>query len=72
MAGDKNTSEIATLKNTIATQKNELDKLGDPNAEPRIIRRGNQKHPKYEKNTIKVAATLPKPVVKQTKKPTKK
>ena len=51
--------------NTIAKLKNEVKKLGDPNAGPRIIQKGNQVHPKYQRNKIKVAATIqienPKP-----------
>lgn len=54
--------------NTIAKLENDIKKLGDSNASPRIIQRGNQVHPKYQKNTTKVAATLPKPVAKQTQK----
>ena len=70
--GKENTSEIEKLQktsenqaNTIATLKNEIKKLGDPNAEPKIIQKGNQVHPKYQRNKIKVAATIqienPKP-----------
>ena len=73
MAGDN--SDLKQLQktsdnqaNTIATLKNEIKKLGDSNASPRIIQRGNQVHPKYQKNKIKVAATLPKEPEKQTKK----
>lgn len=46
--------------NTIAKLENEIKKLGDPNAEPRIIQKGKQVHPKYQKNTKTIAATLPK------------
>ena len=73
MAGDN--SELKVLQktsdnqaNTIARLENDLKKLGDSNASPRIIQRGNQVHPKYQKNKIKVAATLPKEPEKQTKK----
>ncbi len=47
--------------NTIAKLENEIKKLNDPNAEPRIIQKGKQLHPKYVKNNTVVAATLPKP-----------
>lgn len=73
MAGDN--SDLKQLQktsdnqaNTIARLENDLKKLGDSNASPRIIQRGNQVHPKYQKNKIKVAATLPKEPEKQTKK----
>ena len=76
--GTENTSELKTLQrtsenqaNTIARLENDLKKLGDSNASPRIIQRGNQLHPKYQKNTIKVAATLPKEPEKPKKKSTK-
>ena len=77
MVGDNSKLETLQKKsedqaNTIATLKNEVKKLGDPNADPRIIQRGNQVHPKYLKNKVKVAATLQKAPAKQTKKPTKK
>ena len=47
--------------NTIAKLENEIKKLTDPNAEPRIIQKGQQVHPKYIKNKKVIAATLPKP-----------
>lgn len=56
--------------NTIAKLENEIKKLSDPNKTPKIIQRGNQVHPKYQKNTETVAATLPKEVPEE--KPTKK
>jgi len=72
---DKNSSEVDKLKKTTEAQaneitflKNEIKKLGDPNAEPRIIQRGNQVHPKYERNKIKIPATLPKENPTPTKK----
>jgi hypothetical protein len=78
MAGENN-SKLETLQkkseeqaNTIARLENDIKKLGDSNSSPRIIQRGNQLHPKYEKNTIKVAATLPKAPEKPTKKSSKK
>ncbi len=46
--------------NTIARLENDIKKLGDTNASPRIIQKGNQVHPKYERNKIKIAATIPK------------
>ena len=46
--------------NTIARLENDIKKLGDVNASPRIIQRGNQKHPKYVSNNIKISATIPK------------
>ena len=54
---EKNADEQA---NTIAKLENDIKKLGDPNKSPKIIQKGNQKHPKYEKNNKKIAATLPK------------
>jgi len=52
--------------NTIAKLENEIKKLGDVNASPRIIQRGKQRHPKFVSNNIKTPATLPKeePVTK--------
>lgn len=65
-----NSSEIAELQktaedqaNTIAKLENEIKQLGDPNKTPKIIQKGNQKHPKYQRNDIKIAATLPKETV---------
>jgi len=51
----------ADQANTIATLENEVKKLNDPNSGPRIIQKGAQLHPKYQKNSKKIAATLPKP-----------
>ncbi len=79
MVGE-NSSELKALQktsddqaNTIARLENDIKKLGDSNASPRIIQKGNQKHPKYQKNAVKVAATLQieKPE-EQPKKRTKK
>ena len=68
MAKDKdNSSEIAELQktsqdqaNTIAKLENEIKQLSDPNKTPKIIQKGSQLHPKYKKNNIKIAATIPK------------
>jgi len=49
-----------TQANTIAKLENEIQKLGDPNKTPKIIQKGTQKHPKYQRNKIQVAATIPK------------
>jgi hypothetical protein len=46
--------------NTIARLENEIKKLGDVNSSPRIIQKGKQKHPKYQRNKKTIAATLPK------------
>lgn len=46
--------------NTIARLENDLERLGDPNSKPRVIQKGNQKHPRYVKNTDKIAPILPK------------
>lgn len=46
--------------NTIARLENEIKKLGDVNASPRIIQRGNQVHPKFQKNNEIIPAILPK------------
>jgi len=63
----KNSSGNAGLKeavekqeNTIARLENDLKRLGDPNSKPRVIQKGNQVHPKYVKNTDKIAPTIPK------------
>jgi len=50
----------AEQMNTIATLQNELEKKNDPNAKPIVIQKGSQLHPKYQRNKIKIAATLPK------------
>ena len=52
------------LENTVATLQNELKKKGDPNAGPKVIQKGTQLHPKYQRNKTKVAATLPKEIPK--------
>ncbi len=54
--------------NTIAKLENEIKKLGDPNAEPRIIQKGKQVHPKYQKNSKTIAATIPKEIPTQKSK----
>ncbi len=63
---EKTSSEQA---NTIARLENEIKKLGDVNATPRIIQKGKQVHPRFESNNIKTPATIPreKPV-KESKK----
>ncbi len=53
----------ADQANKIATLENELKKKEDPNAGPKIIQKGSQIHPKYQKNDKKIAATIPKKVV---------
>jgi len=50
----------AEQANTIAALKNEVKKSEDPNAGPKIIQKGTQVHPKYQKNNIKIPATIPK------------
>ena len=69
MGKDDNSSKDKDLKktnaeqaNTIATLKNELKKKEDPNAGPKIIQKGAQIHPKYRRNNIKIAGTIPKKV----------
>ena len=66
----ENNSKIAELEktaesqaNTIATLENEVKKLGDPNKTPRIIQKGSQRHPKYQRNNTIIAATMPKPEI---------
>ncbi len=54
---EKTNSEQA---NKIATLENEIKKTQDPNAGPKIIQKGAQVHPKYQRNNKKIAATLPK------------
>lgn len=63
---EKTSSEQA---NTIARLENEIKKLGDVNASPRIIQKGNQRHVKFQKNNIRTPATIPKeePVKKSKK-----
>jgi len=70
MDKDKNSSKNKDLEktnveqeNTIATLKNELKKTEDPNAGPKVIQKGYQVHPKYEKNTKKIPATIQKETV---------
>jgi len=53
----------AEQENTIATLENEIKKNEDPNAGPKIIQKGAQTHPKYQRNNKKIAATIPKKVV---------
>lgn len=68
MGADKDSSEkIKQLEktaedqaNTIAKLENEIKKLGDPNKNPKIIQKGSQVHPKYQKNKNKISATIPK------------
>jgi len=67
LMGKENSSDDSDLKktnaeqaNTIATLENEKKKLDDPNAGPRIIQKGNQAHPKYQKNKKQIPATIPK------------
>ncbi len=52
--------KVEDQANTIAKLENEIKKLGDTNANPRIIQKGNQRHPKFQKNKIKVSATIPR------------
>lgn len=52
--------KIQKQKNEIETLKQEVAKKNDPNAKPRTITKGDQVHPVYQKNNIKIAATLPK------------
>ena len=52
--------KIQKLKNENETLKNEVAKNKDPNAKPRTITKGDQVHPVYQKNNIKIPATLPK------------
>ena len=54
---EKNSEDQA---NTIAKLENEIKKLGDPNANPRIIQKGNQVYPKYQRNNKMISATIPK------------
>lgn len=65
MGKDDNSSKnlertTAEQANKIATLENELKKTQDPNAGPKIIQKGAQLHPKYQRNNKKIAATLPK------------
>lgn len=64
MGKDENSSDLkkenSEQANKIATLENEIKKTSDPNAGPKIIQKGNQVHPKYQKNTETVAATIPK------------
>jgi len=64
--GDKDSSnKIEALEktaenqaNTIAKLENEIKKISDPNKDPRVIQKGKQIHPKYERNKKKIAATI--------------
>ncbi len=67
MAKDDNSSNTSELQKTIENQandiaklENEVKKISDPNKTPKIIQKGNQRHPKFQKNTIQVSATIPK------------
>jgi len=55
--------QLDSQANTIAKLENEIKKLGDPNKSPKIIQKGQQKHPKYQKNNTKITATLPKKTI---------
>lgn len=76
MSVDKDSSKkIADLEksnsdnqNTIARLENDIKKLGDTNANPRIIQKGNQRHPKYQRNKKTVPATIPKEEPKEKSK----
>ena len=50
----------ADQANTIARLENEVKKKGDPNAGPKIIQKGDQLHPKYQKNKKQIPATISK------------
>ena len=56
----KDSDIVQKQANEIETLKNEVAKNKDPNAKPRTITKGDQVHPVYRKNNIKIAATLPK------------
>ena len=56
----KDSDIVQKQKNEIETLKQEVAKNKDPNAKPRTITKGDQVHPVYQKNNIKIAATLPK------------
>ena len=71
MGKDDNSSDVssnnsklerknAEQANKIATLENEVKKNSDPNAGPKIIQKGAQLHPKYQRNNKKIAATIPK------------
>ena len=53
--------KIQKLKNENETLKQEVAKNADPNAKPRTITKGNRVYPKYQRNNLKISATLPKP-----------
>lgn len=46
--------------NTIAKLENEIKQVSDPNKSPKIIQKGAQLHPKYQRNKIQISATIPK------------
>ena len=68
MAKDKdNSSKIKDLEkttedqaNTIAKLENEIKQVSDPNKTPKIIQKGTQKHPKYQRNKTQISATIAK------------
>ncbi len=59
-SSDKLEKKNAEQANKIATLENEAKKNADPNEGPKVIQKGNQIHPKYQKNNKTILATLPK------------
>lgn len=60
MTKENNFDKIIEQENKITTLEKELEKSTDPNAKPRVIQKGNQVHPKYQKNNKTISATIPK------------
>lgn len=52
--------KVQDQANDIAKLENEIKKISDPNKTPKIIQKGEQRHPKYERNDKQIPATLPK------------
>lgn len=58
--------KLSSLENTVETQKHEIEKLSDPASSPRVIQRGNQVHPVYQRNKIQVSPVM-EAVIPETK-----
>lgn len=52
--------KVDNLTLTVETQKNEIAKQNASDMNPRVIRRGNQRHPHFVKNNIVTPAVIKK------------
>lgn len=50
--------KISSQENTIATLKAEAKKHQSGESGPRVIIKGDQKHPKYRRNKIKISPVM--------------